>query len=272
MTRSTVGSLIATMSIALVAGCGSDSPSGPSSHTLDLGAVISEMSIGRVSSVPGASTVISMPSVAGVPTIVPSACTFSPTLQGFTCPTATSAGLTFDVSYFLYDATGHAQSQADANTTASVRTVVDAKGTVTLPQSSGLSGTVVVADHSDMTMTGLLTSTHTLNGNGTSHYDLTLSGTPTLHATIDMTTATKDVVFAVQSDGSNPPWPSSGTITTDSKNVTNLGSIGSVTTTSHAVITFNGTSTATIVFSTSASSTVTTCKIDLTGKTAPVCS
>jgi hypothetical protein len=272
MTRSTVGSLLVTLSVVLVAGCGSDSPSGPSSHTLDLGAVISEMSIGRVSSVPGASTVISMPSVAGVPTIVPSACTYSPALQGFTCPTATSAGLTFDVSYFLYDAGGHAQSQADANTTASVRTVVDAKGTVTLPQSSGLSGTVIVADHSDMTMTGLLTSTHTLNGNGTSHYELTVSGTPSVHATIDMTTATKEVVFAVQSDGSNPQWPSSGTITTDSKNVTNLGSIGSVTTTSHAVITFNGTSTATIAFSTSASSTVTTCKIDLTGKTSPVCS
>lgn len=272
MTRSTVGSLIATISVALVAGCGSDSPSGPSSHTLDLGAVISEMSIGRVSSVPGASTVISVPSIAATPTVVPSACTFSPTLQGFACPTVTSAGLTFDVSYFLYDAGGHPQSQADANTTASVRTVVDAKGTVTLPQSSGLSGTVVVADHSDMTMTGLLTTTHTLNGNGTSHYDLALNGTPSVHATIDMTTATKDVVFAVQSDGSNPPWPSSGTITTDAKNVTNLGSVGSVTTASHAVITFNGTSTATITFTTSASSTVTTCKVDLTGKTAPVCS
>ncbi|MGE5102398.1 MAG: hypothetical protein ACM3SX_20625 [Deltaproteobacteria bacterium] len=271
MTRWTFRSLIATASVALVAGCGSDSPSSPS-RTLDLSAVLSQMSLGRVSSVPGASAVISLPATAGVPTIVPSACTYSPTLQGFACPTTSSGGLTFDIAYFLYDAAGHTQSQADANTTASVRTVVDAKGTVTLPQSSGLTGTVVVADHNDMTMSGLLTTMHTLNGTGTSHYDLTLTGNPSLHSVIDMTTVTKDLTFANQSDGTSPAWPSSGTITTDSKNATALGTLGAVTTSSHAVITFNGTSTATIVFTTSATTTVTTCKIDLTGKTAPVCS
>jgi len=273
MTRSILRSLIAAASAALVAGCGSDSPSGPATqHTLDLGAVLSQMSLGRVSSVPGASTVIAVPATSAAPSVVPSACAYSPALQGFTCPTVTSGGLTFDISYFLYDAAGHSQSQADANTTASVRTVVDAKGNVTLPQSSGLSGAVVVVDHSDMTMTGLLTATRTLNGNGASHYDLTLTGTPSLHAVIDMTTATKDVVLANQADGTSPAWPSSGTITTDTKNVTMVGTQATLTTTSHAVITFKGTSTATIVFTTSASSTVTTCTVDLTGKTPPVCS
>ena len=272
MTRSsTFRSLIVTVSVALVAGCGSDSPSSPA-RTLDLSAVLSQMSMGRVTSVPGASVVISLPAIAGAPTIVPSTCTYSPTLQGFTCPTTTSGGLTFDVAYFLYDAAGHAQSQADANATASVRTVVDAKGTVTLPQSSGLAGTVVVADHNDMTMSGLLSTTHTLNGTGTAHYDLTLTGSTSLHSVIDMTTVTKDLTFANQPGGTSPAWPSSGTITSDSKNATAVGTLGAVTTTSHAVITFNGTGTATIVFTTSVSSTVTTCKVDLTGKTAPVCS
>jgi 7-keto-8-aminopelargonate synthetase-like enzyme len=54
--------------------------------------------------------------------------------------------------------------------------------------------------------------------------------------------------------------------------VTSIGGVGAVTTTTHAVITFDGTSTATIVYTTSLSATATTCKVDLTGKSPPVCS
>jgi hypothetical protein len=272
MTRSIVGSLFAAVSAALVVGCHSDSAVGPSSeNTLDLAAIMSQMSIGRVGSVPGASTVMSVPVTGGIPTLVPAACSYSPTTQGFVCPTATSNGLTFDISYFLYDVAGKAQSAADAKTTASVRTVVDAKGTTTLPPTNGTTGTATIADHSDMTMSGLLTSTHTLNGNGVSHYDVSLSGSTSLHGVIDMTTVTKDVVFPTSTDATTPVWPSSGTITSDSKTVAAIGGLGSITTTSHAVITFNGTSTATIVFTSSASGATATCKLDLTGKTAPVC-
>jgi hypothetical protein len=276
MTRSTLRSLIAAFAAVLVAGCGSDSPNAPSAtpqqHTLDLAAILSEMSIGRVSTVPGASVVLAVPAAVGVPVIAPAACPFSASTQGFTCPTVSSGGLTFDISYFLYDAAGHAQSAADAATTASVRTVVDTKGTTSLPQTNGTGGTVIIADHSDMTMSGLLTATRTLNGNGASHYDLTLTGATPLHAVMDMTTATKDVVLPTQSDASSPAFPLSGTITTDSKTVTSIASLGTLTATAHSVITFNGTSKATIVYTSSLSTSVTTCTVDLTGKSPPVCS
>jgi hypothetical protein len=275
MTRSTLRQLIAAFATALVAGCHSDSPSGPATqqqNTIDLATIFSEMAVGRVNSVPGASSIIAVPSIAGVPVLAPAGCPYSASTQSFICPTVTSGGLTWDISYFLYDAAGHAQSQADAGTTAAVRTVVDTKGTTSPPPANGISATVVLSDHSDLTMSGLLTTTHKLNGNGTSHYDMTLSGAASLHAVIDMTTATNNVVLPVQSDATTPAWPSSGTITTDTKSVTTIGNVGAVTTTSHAVITFNGTSTATIVYTTSLSSTITTCKVDLTGKTTPVCS
>jgi hypothetical protein len=273
MTRSTLRSLVAGVSAALVVGCGSDSPSGPSTSgkTLDLATVMSQMSIGRVGSIPGASVVMSLPATTGMPTLVPSACAFSPTAQGFTCPTVTSNGLTFDISYFLYDVAGKPQSAADANTTASVRTVVDTKGTTTVPPTNGTSGSVSITDHSDMTMSGLLTSTHTLNGNGTSRYDMTLSGSTPLHAVIDMTTATTNVVIPTPADANTPAWPTSGTIASDSKTVATITGLGSITTTSHTVITFNGTSTATIVFTSSVSGATSTCTLDLTGKTPPNC-
>jgi hypothetical protein len=275
MTRSTLRPLIAAFAAALVAGCHSDSPSGPAApqqSTFDLATILSQMALGRVSSVPGATSVIAVPAIAGVPVVAPAACPYSAATQGFTCPTVTSGGLTWDISYFLYDAAGHAQSQADAGTTASVRTVVDTKGTTTVPPVNGVSATVSLSDHSDMTMSGLLTATRTLNGKGTSHYDMTLSGATALHAVTDMTTATNNVVLPAPSDAASAAWPLSGTITTDVKTVTAIGNVGAITTTSHGVITFNGTSTATIVYTTSLSTTITTCKVDLTGKSPPACS
>jgi hypothetical protein len=272
MTRSMLRSLAAAVSAALVVGCGSDSPSGPSTsqHTVDLAAVMAQMSIGRPTSIPGANVVMSVPASTGIPKFVPSACAYSSAAQGFTCPTVTSGGLTFDISYFLYDAGGKSQSAADAKTTAAVRTVVDTKGTATLSPATGTSGTASITDHSDLTMSGLLTSTHVLNGSGTSHYDLALSGTTPIHAVIDMTTATKDVTIPTPADADTPAWPTSGTITTDAKTVATIGGLGSITTTWHTVITFNGTSTATIVLTSSGAAT--TCTLDLTGKNPPVCS
>src|SRR5512144_1744984 len=100
MTRSTLRPLIAAFAAALVAGCHSDSPSGPATpqNTLDLTTILSQMSLGRVGSVPGASSVIAVPATAGVPIIVPAACSYSATIQGFTCPTVSSGGLTWDIS------------------------------------------------------------------------------------------------------------------------------------------------------------------------------
>jgi hypothetical protein len=266
-------SLISLAAAAFLASCASDSPTA-SAHkgTLDVAALLGQMSFGNVGALPGASSVLAIPTTTASPSFSPAMCSYSETVQGFVCPTVTNGGLTFNMSYFLYDAAGHSQSQPDAATTASIRTVADTKGTTSAPSTNGMSGTVMMSNHGDMTMAGLLTSTRMLNGNTTSHYDMSLTGTTPLHVVMDMATVTKDLALP-----SNPPaaqpWPLSGTITSDGTSVTTSGTTAAVTTTIHSVITFNGTSTATVVTSmtTPVGPFTMTCTMDLSGKAAPVC-
>ena len=68
-----------------------------------------------------------------LPAVVPSACSYSAATQNFVCPPVTAGGLTIMASYTLYDAAGHTQSQADKNTTASIRLVSSATGTTAMP-------------------------------------------------------------------------------------------------------------------------------------------
>ncbi len=271
MTRH-IPSMVVIAAAAVLAGCASDSTSAPSSQTsLDLGALLGQVSLGNLGSIPGAASVLSMPMTMATPPFSPSACSYSESVQGFVCPTVTSGGLTFNVTYFLYDAAGHSQKQGDALTTASIRTVTDAKGTTSMSSMNGTDGTVTLSNHGEMTMTGLLTSTRILNGSSTSHYDMTLTGSTALHAVMDMTTVTKDLTLPTQTAAQ--PWPLSGTITADGKNATSSGTAATLTTITHSVITFTGTSTATAVttMTTPAGSVTMTCTMDLSGKTAPSC-
>lgn len=255
--------LTSLLAAALIAGCSSDSPTNPSSQSLDLASVFSQMSIGNVNAIPGASVALSLPATATPPAIVPSACSYSAASGSFTCPPVTAGGLTFTMSYYLYDASGHAQSQPDPSTTASVRTVTDASGTVGLPTSGVNTGsTIALTSHQDMTLSGLLTNTRTLNGGGKSHYDFASAGTQLL---ADDTTTTANVVLP--ESGGASKWPQSGTITTDMTTSATGVIAGNFTT--HSVITFNGTSTITVAVLSGVLST--TCAIDLTGKTPVSC-
>jgi hypothetical protein len=254
-----------------IAGCGSDGSTAPkggptSSNPLDLAPIFAQMSIGDVNAIPGTSSVLPLPASAALPVIVPSACTYSSSAGGFTCPTTTFGGLTFTFSYFLYDAAGHPQSAADATTTASVRTVIDGTGTLTI-SSNTVSGTVAIKDHQDMTLSGLLTPTRILNGTGATHFDVTLTGPAPLHAVTDETSTTSNVTLKAPGT-SGPNWPTAGTITTDVTTTTGTGS--PITFKVHTVVTFNGTGLVTIV-STVNGGVVETCTIDLSGQTAPSC-
>jgi hypothetical protein len=173
-------------------------------------------------------------------------------------------GLTYALKYFLYDAGGVALTFVDPIHAASLRTVVDVTGTVTNGSSS--SGTVATIDHhSDMTLGGLLSTTRTLNGTSRDRDVVTTSGVTNMRTSIDLTGTTANLVLP---SGSSK-WPASGTITSIANSATTIGSLPQVTTSANAVLTFNGTSTATLVAT--VSGRVTTCQIDLTGATSPRC-
>ena len=255
------------MAIAL-AGCSSSDSTGPSSgNALDLSALISEMASGSAS-VATAAAVGGLPLTA-TPPLVPSSCQYSAATQGFSCGTFSSDGLTVSATFWVLDAAGHFQSQADASTTDAIRTVTDVKGTVKLDQSGG-TGSMTLDNHQDMTLSGLLAGTHVLNGTATSHSDLTLTAPSPMHAVMDGKSVTVNVTLP--KPGAANRWPMAGTITTDATTATQIAS-QSVTGTTHSVLTFNGSSTVTMTttFSAGSSSFSTTCKIDLAGVSAPVC-
>ena len=260
---------VAASALAM-AGCRSSDSTGPSSgNTLDLSSLISEM--GAASLGAGASTAgvvgIGGFAVPTMPPVVPSSCQYSASVQGFTCAAFTSNGITVNTTLFLLDAAGHFQSQPDAATTAAIRTVTDLQGTMKLDQ-SGTGTSVTLSSHQDLTLSGLLTDTHIMNGSSTSHSDVVLSGQSALHGVTDTKTVTTNLTMPKSSR-----WPTSGTVTTDATTSSQLGSV-SVAGTTHSVLTFNGSSVVTVITTITAGSSPfsTTCKIDLSGASAPVCS
>jgi hypothetical protein len=262
--------LLSVLLVAIVAGC-TDSTAPASSAPLDLASVVSQLSYSGLASVPGAATLASIPATVTPPIVAPAACPFAAG-TGFTCPAVTAGGLTFNVSFFLYDAAGQPQTQVGIiSSTASVRTIVDTKGTVALPTASG-GGSVAITDHSDNTLSGLQGTNLVINGRSTSHYDVTpdVSGTnPAVHSTVDATTVTLNVVFP-GSSASNGGYPLSGTITSDVSTASTVGAFPQLSVTVHLVLTFDGTSTPTVTIR--LGDITKTCKVSLTGQSAPVCS
>jgi len=232
--------LVALAGVLAIAGCqSSDDATAPlSSSTLDLSSLLSEMAAGSAN-IPSSLGVAGF-AVPVVPPVVPSSCQYSASIQGFTCGTLASNGVTFGATLFLLDAAGNFQTQPDAATTAAIRTVTDMTGTTKLEQSG--SGSLSLTSHQDMTLSGLLSGTHVINGTGTSHTDITLTAPTAMHAVTDQKSVTANVT--VPKAGSATRWPTSGTITTDATTTSQSGS-QSITGTVHSVLTFNGSSTAT---------------------------
>jgi hypothetical protein len=100
-------------------------------------------------------------------------------------------------------------------------------------------------------MTGLLTSTRTLNGTTTAREEITISGEITAHSITDITTTATNLVTSADTK-----WPKSGSVSVD------IGSPASPGVGVHSAITFDGTSTATLT-TTVAGQFVSTCRVDL---------
>jgi hypothetical protein len=262
MTLHTFRILLGGLGLSAVAACAADSVQAPSS-TVDVGAALAQARLGSLASYNGAAAALGVASTSAAPTLSTSSCTFSDAMQGFTCPAKTAGGLTFTTSYFLYDAAGQPQSSSSGDV-AAVRAVVDANGTVTHDVNGG-TVSAVVAHHSDMRVDGLIAGPRIVHGTSIDHDELTTSGSTSAQTVIDMTSTTTNLVLP----SATSKWPQAGAIVGDATVVTTLGELPPTTTKVHSVLTFDGSSTATLVATVSGHTT--TCAIDLTGQNGPVC-
>jgi hypothetical protein len=187
-------------------------------------------------------------------------CGFDASSSLFVCPrSATPAdGITSQTSFQLLDGVNTPLRAYDAAKIAAIRTISDVNGTMSLGSSS-LS--ISVTAHNDATLSGLLPSgaAHALNATGTS--DMTLT-TGSLTSNAKMSTTIKDLVLPRSADSN--PYPVSGTITTesvfDNPNAAPM----------RVIMTFNGTSVATVAITTRGATQ--NCTMDLSHRPSfPVC-
>ncbi|HEX3865880.1 MAG TPA: hypothetical protein VHV78_03975, partial [Gemmatimonadaceae bacterium] len=107
-------------------GCASDATSGPKTQTsqgVDVSPMVSEMTgggLGLYSGVTAAALGLGVSAPAAVK-IVAADCPYSSASQVFICPPVSSNGVTYNVSFWLYDASGNSLSQTNAVGIASIR-------------------------------------------------------------------------------------------------------------------------------------------------------
>lgn len=265
-----VTAALATIAV-IGAACGSDSPTAPQSQTktLDVNALLGQIAAGDLTQNSGAQAALSLPTAFGLSLPSATSCAFDASSQGFVCAPATVGGFQVALSYWLYDAAGHALQVADASKTASIRTVTDLSGSLAPPSGPGVTGSSSLTSHSDMTLSGLLSDTHTLNGTSNSHYDVSFSGTTQLRSVMDDTSHTANVMVpATATNGAY--WPTAGTITSDMHVVTTSASLPAITSRTHSVLTFLGAGK--VKLDLTVSGVTSTCTFDFSSRTPPVCS
>lgn len=148
---------------------------------------------------------------------------------------------TRDVTF--YDADGNVQNAYDPVTTDSIHVVLEVSGSV-----SRGSWSASIDRTRDMTISGLegQETTRIFNGTGTETVSRSRTDSAGTTSSFDMNGAITIDSLVVPVPGSTPRWPLSGTVTRQmTVNVVN-GPNGDQTKTVTAVITFDGTSTATL--------------------------
>lgn len=229
--------------VVALAGC-SDSTTGP--HTIpvkpvDVSALVTAASNTSFNSV--ARSLVLLPAVVAS-AINTSSCPYSSTVQQFVCAPVVRNGITYKTAFQLLDANNHPLSSPNAETLAAVRSITDIDGTTSIVSTTtGTVSTTTIHSHADNTLSGLLTTKHTLNGLTTERDTLSsvLSGLATkLSISATTTVANLDVPANASA------FPASGTITSDASTSESLGGSTPFTSSTHAVITFDGTSVITI--------------------------
>ena len=219
--------VIATVATA----CGGDS-TGPTNYppaTLDQ--ALAELSIPALSA--GGASFVEVGT--GAPSLDPTSCPYSATVQSFVCTPISESGITINQSFTLLNASGGKQSAFDPASTDAVRANTTVAGTLV-----DLGTTLNVNGQQQLTLSGLVSGPHVLNGTST----ITIAGTVadetgTYPVNVTIGTTIANLVLPENPTGSAAVWPASGKITVDLS-----GSIGPVSVTNaRTTITFSGSST-----------------------------
>ena len=241
--------------LALLAACHSDSGVGPSTSTpVDLANVFRELSVPGMTTATTLAGGVALPFAGGIP----SGCAYVSASQSFVCPTVTSSGLTMTASYSLFNAAGQPMAEFNANTVASVRVKSTIAGTITTD------GTTLTIDgQQDQTVSGLQSSTHTLNG--TSTMNVSGAGSATMPGPFSLRSTTTIGNLVLPANGGANGYPTSGTVTVDQVSTF----FGGPSVTSKVVMTFNGTSKVNVTV-TLEGKALSSCTLDLASGT-PAC-
>jgi hypothetical protein len=263
---SPVRAAVLTATLVALAACG-DQSTGP--HTIaptpvDVSALVTSATNASYNGV--ARSLVLLPAFVTSP-INTAACPYSSKDQAFVCTPIVRNGITAKTSYQLLDSGGHPLSSADALTLASIRVVTDVDGTTSLVSTTtGTISSTTIHSHADNTLSGLLTDKRVLNGVTTERDTLSsvFSGLATQLSISATTTVAK--LDIPQTAGA---FPATGTITSDASTTESLGGSTPFTSNSHAVITFNGTSSVTITLAVGSFSQH--CTLDLTNAAGLTC-
>ena len=247
---------LSAIALAAAVACGGDSATAPTSYppaTLDQ--ALAELSIPALSA--GDASFVDL---GAGPSLDPTRCAYSATVQSFVCTPVSESGITINQSFTLLSGSGAKQSAFDAATTNAVKANTTISGTF-VEQGTSLN----LTGQQEITLSGLVTGPHVLNGTSTiTAAGTVVDGTTTYPVNITVATSIANLVLPAHESSTSQLWPSSGTVTVDVN-----GSIGPVSVSqARTVITFSGTSTVNVTMS--GGGVTKSCKVDLT-KTAPEC-
>lgn len=252
--------VLAILTLIALAAC----ESNPTEPEVSVDAVLSQMASAGISSYSTAT----LSAAGGVAVAVPTpgnassaSCPYDSSTKFFVCTPVTQNGLTFSRQFQLLDATGAPLSTGNGLLIASVRSVIDVEGTMT--QTGANAATVQIDRHEDAILSGIQSANRVLNGSSTQA--LTVTGSSFAFTSNDASTTTN-----LQLPSSpDQKYPLGGTIVTD-RTITTSG-VTTATSQQHFEISFDGTNLMTVKMTLGTNAT-TTCKLDLAGVAAPVCS
>ena len=259
--RSSPRLIPALILVTLIGGCESD----PTAPEVNVDAALSQMASSGISTYStaalgagGAAVAVPVPAAGGST----SSCTYNATTTYFVCAPVTANGITVARQFQLLDATGAALTTPNPLAVASIRSVIDVEGTMTTTGANA--ATIQIDRHEDAVLSGIQSANRVLNGTSTQALTVTSSGNSFTSNDVSTTTNLQLPSTAAQK------YPLGGTIVTD-RTFTTTGS-ANVTQQQHQVISFDGTNLMTVTLTIGASTTpAMTCKIDLSGVAAPVC-
>ena len=205
-----------------------EAPEVPGGQNVSLDEVLSQLNTVGMYATAGMAPLGITPGF-GVSAPTTTACPYDAATKYFVCPVYTANGLTLSARYQVLDAGGIPLSAFDPNAVSSIRYVVDVTGAL----DTGEGTTISIDSHDEQTVSGLQTATRTVNGSGTTDLSMTIEGENLAVAT---TRAINNLVLPAEPGPD--AYPASGSITT-------TATAEGVSFTS--TMTFNGTSTITIV-------------------------